>query len=79
MMEVMKKQFRYREYDWYRCICYLYHDGKLIDKKIIDASELSDYVDILKIQGYTKGFVKDEVEEAEKIYKNKLENIIEEN
>lgn len=48
-------------------------------KKIVDASELSSYVDSLKTQGYTKGFVKDEVEEAKKIYENKLENIIEEN
>lgn len=74
----MKKQMQYMPYKWPYTIIRIYHDGQLVEEKILIQDEAVDYIEGLEQQGYTKGYTKQEVEESRKIYENQLQNIIEE-
>ena len=74
----MKKQIQYMPYKWPYTIIRIYHDGQLVEEKILIQDEAVDYIEGLEQQGYTKGYTKQEVEESRKIYENQLQNIIEE-
>ena len=74
----MKKQMRYIPYKWPYTIIQIYHDGQLVEEKILIQDEVGDYIEGLEQQGYTKGYTKQEVEESRQIYENQLANIIEE-
>ena len=73
----MKKQMRYVPYKWPYTIIQIYHDGQLVEEKTLFQDEVSDYVEELEQQGYTKGYTKLEVEQSKQIYENQLANIIE--
>lgn len=73
----MKKQMRYIPYKWPYTIIQIYHDGQLVEEKALSQDEVSDYVEELEQQGYTKGYTKQEVKESRQIYEYQLANIIE--
>ena len=74
----MKKQMRYIPHKWPYTIIQIYHDGQLVAEKLLFQDEVSDYVEELEQQGYTKGYTKLEVEQSKQIYENQLQNIIKE-
>ena len=74
----MKKQMRHIPYKWPYTIIQIYHDGQLVEEKVLTQDEAGDYIEELEQQGYTKGYTKQEVKESKQIYEYQLQNIIEE-
>lgn len=74
----MRKQYDLYEGASFRYWVVLYHDGVKVDAvKKWQGDELSAYLDKLESEGYTRGYTKDDVEEAYKkyihIYNNRIE------
>ena len=72
----MKKQYYIEQGKGFRVDIVLYHDGIEVDR--IKTWEGSSYEHIVKLhkQGYTEGFLPEDVEEAYNTYLEKLQNII---
>ena len=73
----MRKQYRYNEATFAKYYLYIYHDGELVETKTFWGDDIDEEIDKLKMQGYTYGFTKAEVEEAKERYECMLENMIE--
>lgn len=72
----MKKQYRHEQVGFNRERLYVYHDGELIETKILEADEKPKEVCKLKSNGYAYGYTTEEVEEAKKWYEERLMNAI---
>ena len=75
----MRKQYRYTVEDTtYQHILYLFHDGKLIEKKVItDNKQLPNEIKRLEADGYTRGYTLKTVECVRKYYEEVRTNLIE--
>lgn len=75
----MKKQYRTEEPDWKTWRIDIYHDGKKIISETylrIQDDEFNDRLDYLEAQGYTYGYIAEEVETIKNLYKHRLNNMI---
>lgn len=76
----MKKQYRYVYGSGFRVYLILYHDGKIVEeRKLWEGDELFNEIEKIKIEGYTYGYLSQDVERAKRRYEDMLENIIEVN
>jgi hypothetical protein len=76
----MKKQYRISELDWKTWRIDIYHDGVRVGSETylrIQDDEYNDRLDELEAQGYTYGYIADEVECIKNLYKHRLNNMIE--
>lgn len=73
----MKKQYDYYESRWPSYKIILYHNGIKVAAKRKNLLELDKYLEELETEGYTRGYTKEDVEEARKkweyIYENRIE------
>ena len=72
----MRKQYRYKEATFAKYHLSIYHDGELVETKIFWGDDIDDEIDRLKMDGYTYGFTRAEVEEAKQRYERMLANMI---
>jgi hypothetical protein len=76
----MKKQYRTEEPDWKTWRIDIYHDGKKIISETflrIQDDEFNDRLDYLEAQGYTYGYIPEEVDLVKRLYEHRLNNMIE--
>lgn len=74
---MMKKQYRYNDCTFGKKCLYIYHDGKIVERKELWINDFLDEQERLKDEGYTYGYLNEEVKEAKQRYKRMLKNIIE--
>lgn len=72
----MKKQYRCTYYSWWQTCVHTYCNGALIETKKLPIDEVEKEVERLEANGFTYGYIQEEVEEAKKKYEEKLANII---
>jgi hypothetical protein len=75
----MKKQYRTEEPDWKTWRIDIYHDGKKIISETflrIQDDEFNDRLDYLEAQGYTYGYIPEEVDLVKRLYEHRLNNMI---
>ena len=72
----IKKQYRWSGLRRFYAHLDIYHDGKLVDSKKVYIDEADKEEDQLKHNGYTYCYTKKEVEEAKRIYEERLSNVI---
>jgi hypothetical protein len=75
----MKKQYRTDEPDWKSWRIDIYHDGKKIISETflrIQEDEFNDRLDYLEAQGYTYGYIPEEVETIKSLYEHRLNNML---
>lgn len=73
----MKKQFR-AFHVGFAVRIYLYHDGEFVERRQTwEGEEAVTEFDKLESEGYTYGYMPEEVEEAKETYEHMLANIIE--
>lgn len=75
----MKKQYDYYECRWPSYEIVLYHDGVKVGAERKDLLELNRYLEQLEVEGYTRGYIEEDVEKARKRWKHIYENRIEKN
>lgn len=75
----MKKQYDYYETRWPYHEVVLYHDGVKVTIERKDLLELDDYLEQLENDGYTRGYIEEDVEEARRHWEHIYENRIERN
>lgn len=73
----MKKQYHISESYLFKRRVSIYHDGELISSKEMWVDDIYEYVDELEEDGYVYGYTQDEVDEAKRLYEDKLTNVIE--
>jgi hypothetical protein len=76
---MMKKQYRTEEPDWKTWRIDIYHDGKKIISETflrIQDDEFNDRLDYLEAQGYTYGYIPEEVDLVKRLYEHRLNNMI---
>ena len=71
-----------KQYDIYECPSFyynivLYHDGVKVGVEKKSVLDYDEYLNELANQGYTRGYTKEDVEEAHRRYKYLYENRIE--
>jgi hypothetical protein len=71
-----------KQYDYYECPSFkynivLYHDGVKVAVEGKWLTDLDDYLEELEAQGYTRGYTKEDVDNARINYEHKYENRIE--
>ena len=54
----------------------VYHDEKLVSSKRMWVVDADEYADSLERDGFVYGYTQDEVDEAKRIYEEKLANLI---
>lgn len=74
----MKKQYHIQHKYNPECIITCYHNGVKVAEEKCTQFDAEEYIEELEECGYTKGFTRAEVILAEKTYKRRLANIIEE-
>jgi hypothetical protein len=75
----MKKQYRTEEPDWKTWRIDIYHDGKKIISETflrIQDDEFNDRLVYLEAQGYTYGYIPEEVDLVKRLYEHRLNNMI---
>lgn len=73
----MRKQYDCYETFSFRYNIDLYHDGVKVATEKTSYYEMGDYIQQLEAQGYTRGYLKEDVEEARLEYEHRYENRIE--
>ena len=76
----MKKQYRTAEHDWKTWRIDVYHDGKKIISETflrIQDDEFHNRLDYLEAQGYTYGYIPEEVDLVKRLYEHRLNNMLE--
>ena len=73
----MRKQYDYYETFSFSYNVDLYHDGVKVATEEMTYYEIGDYIQQLEAQGYTRGYLKEDVDEARRKYEHKYENRIE--
>ena len=73
----MRKQYDYYETFSFSYNVDLYHDGVKVATKEKIYYEMGDYIQQLEVQGYTRGYLREDVEKARREYEHKYENRIE--
>lgn len=71
----MRKQYRIVD-KGFKNIIFIYQDGQLIDSESIWIDEINNKIERLETMGYSRGYLKTEVEAAKLEYEYKLENMI---
>lgn len=72
----MEKQYHMSESHMFKRIVDVYHDGKLVSSKRMWVVDADEYADSLENDGFIYGYTQDEVDEAKRIYEEKLANLI---
>ena len=73
----MKKQYRYSDESvFYMAFLYIYHDGIFVEERRYWSYELYEEIEKLELQGYTRGYTREEVAKFKKRYEEMLANII---
>ena len=72
----MKKQYHMSESYLFKRTVTAYHDGKLVSSETLWIDDADEYADQLEEDGYIYGYTQDEVNEAKRLYENKLANLI---
>lgn len=76
---MIKKQYRYYETCSWKYDIITYHNGvKHSSVSMWMGDEMDKYIEDLESQGYTYGYLPDEVDDAKTIYEDMLANIISE-
>ena len=73
----MKKQYDYYETHWPYYEVVLYHDGSQVAVERKDLVTVYEYLKQLEIDGYTRGYTEETVEEIRKHWEHVYENRIE--
>lgn len=73
----MRKQYDYYETRSFKYNIDLYHDGVKVATEISWESDILEHLRKLGNKGYTRGYLKEDVEEARREYKHRYENRIE--
>ena len=55
----------------------VYCNGELVSSKTLWIDDADEYADQLEEEGYVYGYTQDEVDEAKRVYEEKLANLIE--
>jgi hypothetical protein len=74
----MRKQYDYYETRSFKYDIILYHDGVKVAKESKWVDNLYERLKELEAQGYTRGYLKEDVDEARRKYEHKYENRIDE-
>ena len=72
----ISKQYHLSIYTGFRYLVKLYENGKKIKVEKVYDNEINNYCKNLEDQGYTRGFLHEEVETARKAYQYRLKNEI---
>ena len=72
----MKKQYYIEQGKGFRVDIVLYHDGVEVDRIKTWEGNTFDFLRNLKTDGYTRGYLKEDVDEAYDEYLFQLQNII---
>jgi hypothetical protein len=72
----MKKQYRMSEEFMFQKTIKVYHNGELISSERMWIDEADERADQLEEAGYVYGYTQDEVDEARRIYEERLANLI---
>lgn len=72
----MRKQYDYYETRPFKYNIDLYHDGVKVATEISWESDILEHLRELSNKGYTRGYLKKDVEEARREYEYKYENRI---
>lgn len=70
----MRKQYDYYEITPFKYEIVLYHDGIKVVTEKISESYILEFLKDLKAQGYTQGYLKEDVEQAQ--YEDMMENAL---
>ena len=72
----MKKQYHMSETFLFKRTITTYHDGELVSSETMWVDDADEYVDQLEEDGYIYGYTQCEVDEAKRVYEDKLSNLI---
>ena len=72
----ISKQYHLSVYTGFRYLVRLYENGKKIKTEKIYDDKIDEYCENLEKEGYTRGFLHEEVEAARKIYQYRSKNEI---
>ena len=72
----MKKQYHMSESYMFKRKVTAYCNGELVSSEILWVDDADEYADQLEEEGYVYGYTQDEVDEAKRLYEEKLANLI---
>ena len=72
----MKKQYHMSEVFLFKRTITAYHGGELVSSETMWVDDADEYADQLEEEGYIYGYTQDEVDEAKRVYEDKLSNLI---
>ena len=72
----MKKQYHMSESFMFKRTVDIYHNGELISSEKLWVDEADERADQLEEAGYVYGYTQDEVDEARRIYEERIANLI---